>query len=630
MAWLESKLPSFRDVNVDSGRLETTLVSTRRPFAGTSFHHQGRHTDSNDATLTLLHGHIGANIDPCPWLSDEAGLPYYLWSIELSQVVETSKIERTSYYTAISHTWGRWQKPGPPVRVDGVHGWLIPENSIFDVKTLPDIMRKVPVATPYIWFDLLCIPQDRSDIAMREIARQAVIFRNAQYAIAWLNMCEDWRGLKATTEWMCMHYLSSSALGDRSRWARSFEAETFRAAGETTALNDHYDNYGPNVSESDLRPSAWFTSLWTLQEVCLRPDMLLCSKHWDMLTIGNGQPVSLDGLAMLSSHIIDHASCTSILMGPQAAASHRFDPVALEIDPNERLAALIRGGQYPRGYLELFILLEKTGLEDLHIINRESILKLGSQRHCKEGRAEAIMSVIGSTHWFIEAFEKGTLRKTENELVLDLYPLSFLKETAQVVGAHFFHSIHIRNRKDNDMLEEPLCRGSLLPFSPNTPSSEQVAMKIFLPRWHRKEADHPSVKSWKIAADGSVEIFQAAILAPYSLRNRQPIHATITLAYAINTAFHKGPGSTGLLGDRSQTVDLRSWEQNWLRPTTNYAVALMNCWFLEEVYVQGVLLKEISPGILMKVGIFVTQGFSVQQGALSTVFQDTIVNWRVI
>ena len=193
-----------------------------------------------------------------------------------------------------------------------------------------------------------------------------------------------------------MHYLSTSALGDRSRWARAYNKKTFRATCEATALNNHY-NYKPNISESDLKPSAWFTSLWTLQEVCLRPDMLLCSKHWDMLTIGNGQPISLNSLTTLSGHILHQTGSTSILISSQAAKSHRFDPILLEIDPNERLNALLREGQYPKEYLELFILLKKTGLEDLQNIDRESILKLGCQRHYKEGRAEAIMSVIGST-----------------------------------------------------------------------------------------------------------------------------------------------------------------------------------------------------------------------------------------
>jgi hypothetical protein len=33
----------------------------------------------------------------------------------------------------------------------------------------------------------------------------------------------------------------------------------------------------------------WFSSLWTLQEVCLRPDMWICNKSLELLTVkGNG------------------------------------------------------------------------------------------------------------------------------------------------------------------------------------------------------------------------------------------------------------------------------------------------------------------------------------------------------
>ena len=174
-------------------------VQEHYDFRGTPFHHRSRNRSLTEVSPSQFCGHIGANIDPCPWLSDEPGMPYYLWSISESQVIETSTLEEIPLYTAISHTWGRWEKSSQPVTVEGVYGWLVPENDIFDVKLLPDILRKVPVSTPYIWFDLLCIPQDRSPRALNEIARQAVIFRGAKYAIAWLNTISDWKGLRATT-----------------------------------------------------------------------------------------------------------------------------------------------------------------------------------------------------------------------------------------------------------------------------------------------------------------------------------------------------------------------------------------------------------------------------------------------
>ena len=183
-------------------------------------------------------------------------------------------------------------KQSGPVKVDGVSKWLVPENNIFDVQCLPSNLQKLSVKTPYISFDLLCIPQDRSHLPLREIARQVVIFRGAQHAIAWLNMIPDWSGLKATTEWMCLQYLTYSDFGERSSQARIHADHIFAPASGSTNLFKPY-KYGPAIPGFDLRPSAWFTSLWTLQEVCLRPDMLLCSKDWDVLTVGGDEPVPI-------------------------------------------------------------------------------------------------------------------------------------------------------------------------------------------------------------------------------------------------------------------------------------------------------------------------------------------------
>lgn len=69
----------------------------------------------------------------------------------------------------------------------------------------------------------------------------------------------------------------------------------------------------------------------------------------------------------------------------ERAAFRRFDSALLEISSSEKLGALIRGDHYPRGFIGLFALLERTGMEDLHRIDRESTMKLGSQRYCKEG-----------------------------------------------------------------------------------------------------------------------------------------------------------------------------------------------------------------------------------------------------
>ena len=196
-SWLDKMLNvSTRDIGGSSSPRIASAPSHHARLTP-PFHHVARRSTSTSFDLAAFRGHIGANIEPCPWLKNIHGLPYYLWSIELGQTIETSGLDECPSYIAISHTWGRWLKLSQPVKVDGVSEWLIPENSIFDVKSLPTILRNLPVKTKYVWFDLLCIPQDRSAIALREISRQAVIFRGAQYAIAWLNMISNWRGLRS-------------------------------------------------------------------------------------------------------------------------------------------------------------------------------------------------------------------------------------------------------------------------------------------------------------------------------------------------------------------------------------------------------------------------------------------------
>ena len=594
-------------------------------FRGTPFHHRSRNRSLTEVSLSQFRGHIGANIDPCPWLSEEPGMPYYLWSISESQTVETSTLDEIPVYTAISHTWGRWEKPSQPVVVEGVNGWLVPENDIFDVKLLPDIVRKVPVKTPYIWFDLLCIPQDRSPRALQEIARQAVIFRGAKYSIAWLNRISDWKGLRATTEWMCMQYLSFSELGDKKSQIMQHATDVFSKASIRTELFEPY-TYGPDISGSGLEPSAWFTSLWTLQEACLRPDMLLCSRDWEMLAVGNGVPVPFDGLVALSAKIIDHAP-----MEKEVAMSHRFDSMFFEIPASEKLGALVRGGQYPRGYIELFALLERTGMEDLHAINRESIMKLGSQRHCKRGRAEAVMSVIGATGWYMEALKHGRLSEVEKELVLGLYPVSFLRETVEMIGARFYSSIIVQNDVVKDIFRDVLVRGSLLPFSTTMNSSdEQRSEDIFFPRWQLDGGDLASVKTWRIEADGSVKIPEAAILTSALDRNStvMPLLASVQLAYPLDHGLYQRRPLMETEVDRLRSIDLREWEKNWLPFSRNYAVALISAKFLWNEFVRGILLKQTPSGALVKVGVF--NVMLQREDVMAHIFRVQSVDWRVL
>lgn len=121
----------------------------------------------------------GASLVSCPWLRGPDGLPFYLWDVKAKRTVEARTLSDRPEYTAVSHTWGRWKIEGQPAqRVRGVDEWLVPPNSIFDVGMLPEILERVSVSTPYVWFDLVCIPQNRSARAVEEIARECEACRD--------------------------------------------------------------------------------------------------------------------------------------------------------------------------------------------------------------------------------------------------------------------------------------------------------------------------------------------------------------------------------------------------------------------------------------------------------------------
>lgn len=163
---------------------------------------------------------MSAEIEPGAWIShghDRSDLPYYLWNKTLQCTVTTDDLEAPDY-TAISHTWGRWRSKSFTETV--VHGvpWLVPENTLFNAHDLPFFMAQVPTTSQYIWFDVVCIPQNMShpDLGPRaqiEIANQANIFRRASLAIAWFNWVPEWSGFRSTIEWLALVYANDDEPG---------------------------------------------------------------------------------------------------------------------------------------------------------------------------------------------------------------------------------------------------------------------------------------------------------------------------------------------------------------------------------------------------------------------------------
>jgi hypothetical protein len=84
--------------------------------------------------------------------------------------------------------------------VEGSSWRKVPENRIFDAAKLPDILARCGERprVRYVWFDLLCIPQEDKDsqlnvLAKQEISRQGLILRNAAACVAWLSYIESWK-----------------------------------------------------------------------------------------------------------------------------------------------------------------------------------------------------------------------------------------------------------------------------------------------------------------------------------------------------------------------------------------------------------------------------------------------------
>lgn len=262
-----------------------------------------------------------ATLAVCPWLGlkqrkatlgPTEGLPYYLWDVQAQRTLEVSTLTRGGSrlrYLTISHTWGRWRCETESLAVvDGVP-WSVPMNSRFDVRNLPREMKdKAFFSAPYVWIDLFCIPQDTTDAELlgirdSEIARQGEIFSNAGGAVIWFNDVPDWHGLETAVLWFAATFLKQSRSQSKEGspalepWLDLFEKEANQKA--TGFFGDF--EYTDWESIKSALPCGWFSSLWTLQEACLRPDILLVDRNWRLFAVGpKNLVIMLDNLIAIA------------------------------------------------------------------------------------------------------------------------------------------------------------------------------------------------------------------------------------------------------------------------------------------------------------------------------------------
>jgi len=544
---------------------------------------------------------------PCPWLrlrqqqvtnaDSKEGLPRFLWDVKVGKTVSTQDMEGRPRYLVISHTWGRWKMPEPWVTVAGVE-WQIPQNSLFDVRELPNILRRMDVTAKYIWMDLVCIPQDRSipeyaEIYHAEISRQGTIFGTAAAGVIWLSDYEDWNGLRCAIYWLCLKYLEKTGPPEHQALAAKLLPVFSKFAEAPTGLWMSYEWNG--TASNPTQPMGWFSSLWTLQEACIMPQMVFLNRSGQPFRIGNDL-ASLDSLVALLEEV-----------GVSLLKSDRRTSVAT------RLEAVVPS--LARGPWELFVLSDQFELPSVLKMNPIALLGMSNQRDCRRSRAQAIMSAAGATRWFYGHVEQFSKPPDETALVLGRFPMAFLTELRGQLGASFFSAVSLSDDLMDIALPTPgrerlgfAVIGSMLPFASKPGRAKGTHV------WHEEHQDHPSVSTWTLEPDGSVGIQAVGIVAssiaqsPLDAATDKKLDATIM-----------GPDSDSpCCTIAPQVVDLQQWLRTFRPGIYLFAVSL--CYGGPSGLDWGIILQRVAPPyrrqvlddpeiaglqVLVKIGIYI-------------------------
>lgn len=449
---------------------------------------------------------------PLPIRNDEAWYegvafernPYYLWDTIAQQTIlvedlvhqSTEQPPRCPDYICISHTWGRWRKP-TAVQVPGVK-WPVPENERYDVRDLPAMLTQSELGCRYVWFDLFCIPQsgddERKDI---EISNQADIFRKSSRCIAWVNHCDSWGGVDNALRWIGLRYLKATHRSPPS-WLDSEIERLQRPAEDGVELMQTHDGVYGAVG--------WFTSLWTLQEAVLCPDMEIYSRHWERLAA----PATLTTLMCF----LEDAPYLCYHSEPLDDVSFA-NPLAYEIsvtDSMEEPRTFM--GRFPWGSASLVGLAHNSGMARvLESLSPMFVFAELNFREYTDVCAPAIMSAIGVTDWYV-AESPSNRANTAQQLVLDAFPLAFLQEAARKIGSPFFESFPRPDKMSAVPGTSVIGPGGLTGQASLLPINHE-SMKFTRTNnfedFHEERCDHPSVAEWVLNEDGSVYMRTAGI-----------------------------------------------------------------------------------------------------------------------
>ena len=587
---------------------------------------------------------IPACIESCPWLQrrvDPENLPFYLWDTEKRETVETQSLAGEPQFTCVSHTWGRWRlEEEPELRIPGVP-WPVPQNSKFDIKSLPDQLNAA-FGSGFIWFDLFCIPQDRSERALLEISRQAAIFGAARNVVVWFNDTVGWEGLRNVAKWLSFVYLRTSTnLKDNPYSTAELEFIGNEFPEDDIELY-MWDSEASQVDvENEIReglaaPAPWFTSLWTLQEASLRPDMILCDRRWEPLRAGLDIIIPLDHVIALSNYV----ARGTYRKGPPKEDLSRDTGGIVDLATAYRaelakadVSTVVDELEEIPGSMDLTTLLVDTCMSDLNWISPGAVFTFGQLRQCTGSRAEAIMSVVGATDWYREYLARHKDAPPAKDLVLGYYQVEFLNEAMSRIGPTFFTAIPTDLRYLTGGVRitgdawvhceghEPI--GSMLPFT-SSPTYLLPPQKYSFNAYN-----HPSIASWTIQIDGSVHVTRAGIVEPEDLTDEDLGEQDMIIAPLPD---HARPLC---LETEIETIDgdLKEWLVSFSNPSENLNVAVS---LYQQIYLSknipgphvGLLLRKV--GMIERQTVFVKIGQFYTKRALSAEIMSREVDWLVI
>ncbi|KAL8364194.1 hypothetical protein RB601_009773 [Gaeumannomyces tritici] len=222
----------------------------------------------------------------------------------------------TPRYNVLSYTWGYYQDrsktPGPALDVRGVD-WPIPPilKKHFTVAAFQRAIQRATscfdnhgVSTgrcDWLWVDVACIPQEHEgedaeakELRQQEIAKQVEIFKRADTAFAWLCSLRKPKGSSRGRRRPRSHRAKTRRFRRRSLHRRRRllrqELPLVTLLEIVRFVNRHVGGFPDKRAakqflhkldmrserlsawQSSILEHPWFKSLWTLQEMVLRPN----------------------------------------------------------------------------------------------------------------------------------------------------------------------------------------------------------------------------------------------------------------------------------------------------------------------------------------------------------------------